>query len=50
LSLGGALDSLRTIARHGWLHGWTHYVSLGCLAVLVLSAVALLFGAWEVGV
>ena len=26
-------DSLRTIARHGWLHGWTHYVSLGCFAV-----------------
>jgi hypothetical protein len=23
LSLGGALDSLRTIARRGWLHGWT---------------------------
>jgi hypothetical protein len=49
LSLGGALDSLRTIARHGWLHGWTHYVSLGCFAVLVLSALVLLFGAWGVG-
>jgi hypothetical protein len=33
LSLGGALDSLRTIARHRWLHGWTHYVSLGRFAV-----------------
>jgi hypothetical protein len=49
LSLGGALDSLRTIARRGWLHGWTHYVSLGCFAVLVLSALVLLFGAWGVG-
>ena len=45
LSLGGALDSLRTIGQRGWLHGWTHYVSLGCSAVLVLSAVAILFGA-----
>ena len=49
LSLGGALDSLRTIARRGWLHGWTHYVSLGCFAVSVLSALVLLFGAWGVG-
>jgi hypothetical protein len=49
LSLGGALDSLRTIARRGWLHGWTHYVSLGCFAVLVLSALVLLFGAAGVG-
>jgi hypothetical protein len=50
LSLGGALDSLRTIARRGWLHGWTHYVSLGCFTMLVLSALVLLFGAWGVGV
>jgi hypothetical protein len=49
LSLGGALDSLRTIARRGWLHGWTHYVSLGCFAVLVLSALVLLLGAAGVG-
>jgi hypothetical protein len=49
LSLGGALDSLRTIARRGWLHGWTHYVSLGCFAVLVLSALVLLLGDAGVG-
>jgi hypothetical protein len=28
LSVGGALDSLRTIGQRGWLHGWTYYVSL----------------------
>jgi hypothetical protein len=49
LSLGGALDSLRTISQHGWLHGWTHYVSLGCFVVLVLGALVLVFGAARVG-
>jgi hypothetical protein len=28
LSVGGALDSSRTIGQRGWLHGWTYYVSL----------------------
>jgi hypothetical protein len=49
LSFGGALDSLRTIGQRGWLHGWTHYVSLGCFAVLVLSAIAFIIGGTEVG-
>jgi hypothetical protein len=44
-SLGGALDSLRTIARRGWLHGWTPYASVGCFAGLIFSSVVLLFGA-----
>ena len=49
LRVGGALDSLRTIGQRGWLHGWTHYVSLGCFAVLVLGAIAFLIGGAEVG-
>jgi hypothetical protein len=35
--------------RLRWLHGWTHYVSLGCFAVLVFGSLVLLFGAAGVG-
>ena len=48
-NLVGSQDSVRTMGQRGWLHGWTHYVSLACFAILVLSAVAFLFGATGVG-
>jgi hypothetical protein len=40
---------LRTIARRGWLPGWTPYASVGCFAVLVFGSLVLLFGAAGVG-
>jgi len=49
LSLVGAQDSWGTTGGRGFLHGWTHYVSLGCFAVLLLSAIAFLLGAAGVG-
>jgi len=49
LSVGGAVDSLRTIGQRGWLRGWTHYVSLGCFATLVVSSIAFLLEATGVG-
>src|SRR5829696_8721495 len=49
MSLVGIRDSLRSIGQGGWLHGWTHYVSLGCFAILVLGAIAFLFGVAGVG-
>ncbi len=49
LSVGCARDSLHTIGQRGWLRGWTYYVSLGCFAVLVLSAIAFLFGGAKLG-
>ena len=48
LSLVGAQDLWGT-RQHEFLHGWTHYVSLGGFAVLLLSAIAFLFEAWGVG-
>ena len=49
VSLVGAQDSLRTIGQRRWLHGWTHFVSLGCFAILLLASIAFLFGAAGVG-
>jgi hypothetical protein len=49
LSLVGGQDLWGT-RQHEFLSGWTHYVSVGGFAVLLLGAVALLFGAWGVGV
>jgi hypothetical protein len=49
VSLFGIRDSLRTIARHGRLRGWPHYVSLGCFVALTACAIAFLFGAVRVG-
>jgi hypothetical protein len=49
VSLVGVRDSLRTIARRELLQGWTHYVSLGCFAVLTACAIVFLFGAVRVG-
>ena len=48
LSLVGFQDSWGR-RQQEFLHGWTHYVSVGCFAVLILGAVTFLFGAWGVG-
>ena len=48
LSLVGGQDLWGT-RQHEFLHGWTHYVSLGGFAYLLVSAVAFLFGAAGVG-
>ena len=48
LSLVGAQDLWGTRERE-YIHGWTHYVSVGGFAMLLLSAVAFLFGAVGVG-
>ena len=45
----GGRDSLRTKARRGRRRGWTHYLSLGCFAVLTACAVMFLLGAESAG-
>jgi hypothetical protein len=40
---------IRLTRQRGRLHGWTHFVPLGCFAVLGLGAIAFLFGVAGVG-